>query len=353
MKTHRLLTLALACTCSLALQLSPSWILAEDKEDIVPDGPWISSIAWQDADTLLGTHSQGLLFRAGQVVSAPSANPQTLTVIGESETSLWSVCPVSDGRSVATTYKGAALLFDSPANQAGEAPSTGKSFELDARWIRALEPVKSSGELLAGTEDGKLLVLSVDETKELRRIDAHSAAIFDIAFSAAGDKVATAAGDGTLKVFSWPQLEPLASMSVGSEAIWSCLFIDNDTHLVSGGASRSVQLWDVAAAQSIISLASAHDWITSLAALPDTNLVVAGCMDGNLLVVDTHTMHSVTEQPGPGSAIWSVALSPDNLQLAVGTRKHGMAVLEVQPWIEAGANAAQELQGIRPPAPKK
>ncbi len=353
MKTHHLLTLVLAGTWSLAPLFAPGWVQAEDKEDIVPDGPWISSVAWQDAATLLGTHSQGLLFRPGQVVTALATDPQSLTVIGQSETSLWSVCPVRDGRSVATTYKGGVLLFDKATAQSDSAPSNGKPFEVDSRWIRALELVKDSGELLAGTEDGKLLVLSADEAKELRRVDAHAAAIFDIAFSAAGDKVATAGGDGTLKVFSWPQLEPLASMSVGSEAIWSCLFVDSDSRIVSGGASRSVQLWDVATAQSIISLASAHDWITSLVALPGTNLVVAGCMDGKLLVVDTHTMHGVTEQAGPGSAIWSIALSPDKQQIAVGTRKHGMAVLKVQPWIEASVAAAQELQEVRPPAPKR
>lgn len=351
MKTHPLFTLALVGTCSLAWMLA--FASAEDKEDNVPDGPWISSVVWQDADTLLGTHSQGLLFRPGEVVQAPAATPGELTVIGQSETSLWAVCPSGDGRSVATTYKGQVLLFDHDAQTSGESGNQGKPFEVQSRWIRALRPIPGSNELLAGTEDGKLIVLSVTELKETRRIDAHAAAIFDIAFSAAGDKVATAAGDGTLKVFSWPQLEPLASMSVGSEAIWSCLFVDNDTRIVSGGASRSVHLWDVASAQSIVSLATAHDWITSLIALPETNLVVAGCMDGSLLVVDTHTMQSVTEQQGPGSAIWSVALSPDNQRIALGTRKHGLAVVSVQPWIEAGASAAQTAQANRPPAPKK
>ncbi len=339
--------LPLLFVASCLLLHSESW--AADETTTVADGPWISSVAWENDSTLVGARSQGLLFRPAEAVRAETSSPSELKTMGTSETSLWSVLPTKDGGTVASDYKGGVLLF----NGQGDQPSEPKRFELDARWIRALEQSPVDNEILAGTEDGKLLVLAIDQAKELRRVEAHSAAIFDIAVSSAGDKVATAAGDGTIKLFSWPKLEPLGEMKVGSDAIWSLVFVNNDQQIVSGGADRAIQLWDVASASSLITIASAHNWVTSLVALPKSKFVAAGCMDGNVVVVDYRTMQAVTSQKVAESAIWSIALSPDGKQLAIATRKHGLSIVKVQPWKKAGRAAAKEAASIRPPSPKQ
>ncbi len=342
--------LRMLCVAGVACQ--SSWGLAADETKTqVADGPWISSVAWQDDSILLGTRSQGLLFRPAEVVRTTSSDPTQLTVVGESENSLWSILPTANGQAIASDYKGGLHVFSGSGEK--EKPDEPKDFELDARWIRALAQSPTANEILAGTEDGKLLVLAVDQTKELRRVDAHAAAIFDIAFSSAGDKVATAAGDGTIKIFSWPKLEQQAEMKVGKDAIWSLAFVNKDQQIVSGGADRAIQLWDVASASSIVTIATAHNWVTSIVPLPKSSFVAAGCMDGSVVVVDYLTMQAVDSQPVAASAIWSMALSPDGKQLAVATRKHGMSVVKVQPWKKAGRAVAKQTQAIRPPAPKR
>lgn len=343
MKLHYLLVALILWPCSLN---SGRCVSADDEKEkeIVADGPWISAVAWRSDQEILGTRSQGLLFRSADVVKASAATPNEFEVVGSSETSLWALLPTHDGKIIASNYKGGVLLFGDGEPQ---------SFDLEVRWIRAISDSPNAGELLAGTEDGKLLVLSVADKKELRRVDAHNAAIFDIAVSAKGDKIATAAGDGSIKLFSWPELEPLGEMSVGKDAVWSLVFVNDDQQLVSGGADRGIQLWDVAAVKPIVTIATAHNWVTSVLALPKGSLVVAGCMDGNLVVADYRTMRGVTTQAGPGSAIWSLALSPNGKRVAVGTRKHGVEILRVAPWKKAGRAAAKEAKAIRPPAPKK
>jgi WD40 repeat protein len=322
---------------------------AQEESAEAADGPWISSVAWQDDSSLLGTHSQGLLFRPAEVVQASAAAPTELKVVGESETSLWSVLPTKAGGILASDYKGGVHLFAAAADK----PATAKPIELEARWIRALEQSPSADEVLAGTEDGKLVVLSVSQGKELKRVDAHAAAIFDIALSAAGDKVATAAGDGSIKIFSWPGLEPQGEMRVSKDAIWGLTFVNDDRQIVSGGSDRAIQLWDVASHSSIVTMATAHNWVTSVVALPKSNFVLAGCMDGSVVVVDLRRMLAVTEKEVAKSAIWSMALSPDGKQLAVGTRKHGLQVAKVQPLRRAARKATQQMESVRPPAPKK
>jgi WD40 repeat protein len=305
-------------------------------------GPWITSVRWVDDEHLVAAESQGLLLRTGKVVKTTAADVSQLEPIGEEETSIWAVCPVGEGQVLASNYKGEVFLHGKGDPQ---------KFELTARWIRALEKAPGDGQVLAGTEDGKLVVLSLSDRKETKRIDAHPAAIFDIAVNAAGDKIATVAGDGSIKLWSWPSLEAAGSMSHGSEAVWAAAFSADGKELITGGAERRVRLWDVAKSKLVMSIAVTPDWVTSLALIPDSTLVAAGCMNGQVFVVDYAAKLPVDQLDGPGSAIWSVAISPNGKQLAVSTRKHGLGLIAADKWAEAAKKTAERAAAEKPPAP--
>ncbi|QDV24920.1 WD domain, G-beta repeat [Aureliella helgolandensis] len=334
------LALALALT-SLNLTNLPR-VSAEEKGENAADGPWITSVAWSAEGQLAATQSQGLLLRPAQVVKATAAAPAELEVVGEAETSLWSLLPISDSQYLASDYKGGVYLFGDGEPQ---------RFTSESRWIRALAASPTDGEVLAGTEDGKLLVLSIADKSQSRSVEVGGAAIFDIAVSQSGEQIAVALGDGSVKVLSWPKLDVLKDMQAGHDALWSVAFVQEDTRLVTCGAGRTLGLWDLAQGKQLLSIASTSDWGSSLVALPESNLVVAGGLDGVLTVVDHHTMHSVSRESRLESGIWSMALSADGQTLAVGTRKHGMQLVPVAPWIEAGKLAAESAAQEHPPAP--
>ena len=348
-KRIQVLTLLPLICGSAVVILSMLDLTAQEKKPAVEapteSGPWLSSIAWLDNSQLVATKSEGLLLRPAQVVKLAAADTAKLETVGEQESSLWSVLPIAAGKFVTTDYKGGLYLYGD-----GDA----KKFELDARWIRATAKAPGDAEILAGTEDGKLVVLSIADKKEVRRIDAQAAAIFDITFNHKGDQIATAAGDGTIKIFSWPKLDPISRMSRGKEAIWSVVFSDDDTQLISGGADRRVQLWDLAKNKSIMSLQMTSDWITSLVALPGTSVVACAAMNGKVFLVDYKSMLPISHSDVAKSAIWSMALSPDGTQVAIATRKHGASVIPIAPWIEAAKQAETgELAKEQAPTPKK
>ncbi len=319
---------AMILTTMMVFPVASGQEKAADKKGNEPaeSGPWVSSIAWLDDGQLAGTQSQGLLLRPGQVVRTTTADPSKLDVVGEHETSLWSTLALGGGKFVVTDYKGGVYLYGDGGP---------KKFEVTSRWIRALSKAPGDADILAGSEDGKLIVLNVATQKELKRIDAHAAAIFDITFSPQGDKVATAAGDGTIKVFTWPDLTAVATMSRSKEAVWSVLFSQDGNQLISGGADRRVQLWNLATASSVMSLQLTSDWITGLVALPGTTAVAASSMNGKVFVVDYKAMLPVVQSDVAGSAIWSMVLSPDGNRVALGTRKNGASVVPVAAWVEA------------------
>ena len=142
-------------------------------------------------------------------------------------------------------------------------------------------------------------------------------------------------------------------MSRGKEAVWSVVFSDDDTQLISGGADRRVQLWDLAKKKSIMSLQMTSDWITSLVALPGTSAVACGAMNGKVFLVDYKSMLPISHSDVAKSAIWSMDLSPDGTQVAIATRKHGASVVPIAAWIEAAKQAASNPESSeKPPSPK-
>lgn len=332
---------SLVLALPLALILSGS-VRAEDS-DVAPDGPWISALSWLSDSELVGTNSQGLLLRPAKLVKVSADALDAMETIGESETSLWSVLPAGEGKVVATDYKGNIHLFSNGKSE---------SIETESRWIRTLEQSPDQDQILAGTEDGKLVVLSLKDKKEIKRVDAHAAAIFDIAFNSTGDQIATCGGDGSIRIATWPELKEIATMSRGNEAVWSVVYSENDEHLISGGADRRIQLWDVANAKSICTIAKAGDWVTQIARLPKSSVVVAGCMNGELVIVDHASMQKVTSVEAAESAIWTVALSGDASQVAVGTRKSGIALVPTKGWKNQAKRVANQVAKVRPPAPK-
>jgi WD40 repeat protein len=319
----------------------PTLRAQEDKP--AADGTWISSVAWMGDSEIVGSKSQGLLLQPALVVKVQSSALTEMETLGEAESSVWKVL-VLDSRVLGADYKGGVHIFG------GGEPGT---IDCEARWIRAMAPAPAEGEVLAGTEDGKLLLLSVDDRQELKRVDAHEAAIFDIAISPDAQSVVTAAGDGKIRFFSWPELELKGEMSRGTEAIWSVLYSADGSHLVSGGADRRIQLWDTAKRQSVCTIATTGDWITDLVALPESSVVVASCMDGKLVIADYQALTRVAVEDAAESAIWSMELGPDGTQLAIGTRKHGFGLVPVGDWISQAEAIAEERSQERPPTPKK
>ncbi len=310
----------------------------------VGTGPWLTDVVWTSDNDLVASQPQGLLLRPAELVKANSADPAKLEKIGEQETSIWSVLHVGGANVVASNYKGELFLHGSGAP---------KKFESTMRWVRALSKSPTFGELLAGTEDGKLVVLSLVDLKEVRRADVHTAAIFDIALSAQGDKIAAATGDGTVKILSWPKLETLATLKRGNEAVWAAVFSPDGSRLISGGADRRLQLWDVPSAKLLGSIAVTSDWVTSLIHVPNSNLVVAGCMNGKVEVADYSVMLPVARTEVATSGIWGISLSPNGKQIAVATRKHGLKIIDSQQWAEADKAVVAKATSEKPPAPAK
>jgi WD40 repeat protein len=337
---------------------------------------WLSSVSWLDDQTVLATQSQGLLLRPGKLVRielqavtaatdssaadssaadssaadssaadlSASAPRQIWSALGESETSLWSVLPFGECVLV-SDYKGRILRYQDQEVTA---------LPLESRWIRKLVAVPGQpSQLVAGTEDGKLIHWSVETGAEIQRAEIGGAAVFDIAFRPDSSQIAVACGDGSVHLRSWPSLEAVAVLKGQGPAVWAALYTASGQQLISAGADRKIRLWNSETGQPVVSLAQGRDWITSLVALPGSSLLAAGCLNGDVIVVDYETLMPVQTVQAAASGIWGMALSPNGKQLALGTRRHGLRFIhDWSPWLEASKAVEAAVAVNQPPEPK-
>src|SRR5262249_10289859 len=153
---------------------------------------------------------------------------------------------------------------------------------------------------------------------------AHASSVSAIAFSGDGRKLATADGEGTIKI--WADAQKLTSRSVALRAlkghqgaIKSLVFSPDGKRLASVSADKTARVWDLENAGAAIRPLERSGGTCFVARFsPDGHLIAAA--DGSLRLWDAATGRLVRELSADNKGrVHSVAFSPiDNGLLAVG-----------------------------------
>ncbi len=215
-----------------------------------PALPWITSISSGAVpDTVLVSTATGLPLRPSQVALSKLSSPQEMTKLGETEASAWKILLLEDkNRFLVADYAGN-YYVGSLADAA-----QWKKLEFKSRWSRAL--CNLEGQIVAGTEDGKLVTASTADLAFTAPVDAHQGAVFSIRASSDRKTFLSASGDGTVKIWNAADKAMVRSISVGPQAVWDAVFVLGDKMIVTGDADRRVNLYDAATGKLQMSLES-------------------------------------------------------------------------------------------------
>ena len=209
---------------------------AEDQPPV-----WITSLApAAEPGGFYATEATGLLLRSGTLYRGQFAQPDQLTPVLESSTSLWKVQPVGDARRLALAeYSGEITLVDTAdvEQRLGVEPRP--------RWSRAAATLPD-GRLVLGTEDGGLLMIDPQSGALLSERRGTASALYAIAVSPCGERLATVAADGSLAIWDLSAEQPLGTLQVSNLGLWSVLFGSEPDQLLVAGADRRVHLLSVA-----------------------------------------------------------------------------------------------------------
>jgi WD40 repeat protein len=183
----------------------------------------------------------------------------------------------------------------------------------------ALESLAACPEDLRGWEWHYLMRLSKAEPLVIR----DQTAVNGVAFSPDGERLASAGGDGTIKVWNSRTGELVRTvLAAHVDSVVAVAFHPDGRHLASTGADRKVKVWDLTTGREVF-----DDGCTAIrkfgaaytvAFRPPDGRHLAACSDGVVQVWDWANRQPVYDFPGHEYHSIPVAFSPDGRHLATG-----------------------------------
>jgi WD40 repeat protein len=180
----------------------------------------------------------------------------------------------------------------------------------------------------AGDSDSGIRLWDAETGRPLgRRLRRHIAGIFGVAFSPRGDMLASAEGDGAVRLWGVSRVGlnrvRLLDTLVGHHAIVRCVaFSPGAEVLASGSDDGTIRLWrvDRGGDQDPVILRGPAGWVQCLAFSPDGRTLASGGFDPDVHLWDVRSGRELgSSLQGHKSWIYSVGFSPDGRTLASGS----------------------------------
>ena len=153
----------------------------------------------------------------------------------------------------------------------------------------------------------------------LQILNGHSSEIYSVAFSPAGNTLASGGADGTVILWDVVTGAYKQALSEHWSVIYSVAFSPDGNTLASGSADSTVILWDVVAGTHKQPLTGHTGQVASVAFSPDGRTVASGSYDNTIRLWDAVTGMYTQTLTGHTSRVYSVTFSPDGNTLASGS----------------------------------
>ena len=150
------------------------------------------------------------------------------------------------------------------------------------------------------------------------RLEGHTDRVNDVAFNDDGSLLASASGDGTVRLWPMTTGGPATVAARSAKGVRTVAFSPDGTHLAFGGGGRTVEVLDVTAGGDPRRLGRHGEAVTALGFSPDGKLLASGSDDTTVKVWPVSGGRPRTLK-GPDDGVTGVAFSPDSSLLAASS----------------------------------
>src|SRR4030095_15451247 len=99
--------------------------------------------------------------------------------------------------------------------------------------------------LATGGYDNSIKLWDVAGGKELRTLDGHNGAVFELAFRPDGKVLASASGDRTVKLWDVASGERLDTLKESQKELYALAFSPDGTRLAAAGVDNRIRVWQI------------------------------------------------------------------------------------------------------------
>jgi WD40 repeat protein len=140
----------------------------------------------------------------------------------------------------------------------------------------------------------------------------------DVAFCPDSTRLASAHGDGSVRVWDVTRRAQLAVFRAHEKAVSRLAYSPDGRKIATASEDMTARLWD-ASTLSTLAVLKHHGIVYAVAFNPEGSRLATGCSDNIVHVWDTETFDEMIELRGHSSYVHSVAFSPDRTMLASGS----------------------------------
>ncbi|KAI8337053.1 WD40-repeat-containing domain protein [Chlamydoabsidia padenii] len=151
--------------------------------------------------------------------------------------------------------------------------------------IKCVEFIGEDGRTaVSGSSDNTLRIWDVETAECLDVLEGHQSRIWDVSSTKNGDHIASASGDGLVKIWSLKESNACCvnTLSGHSGDVYSVKYHPNENHVVSGGYDKIVRMFDVNTGAIIKTFPGHQLAVTKTIINPLGNLVISGSKDNTI-----------------------------------------------------------------------
>jgi WD40 repeat protein len=197
------------------------------------------------------------------------------------------------------------------------------------------------GNLLAtASDDLTAKIWNISSGEELFTLSGHGHApvsippfdgVIQVGFSPDGKRLATAGGDGTVKVWDTRHGRELFTLEAHpGSAVIDVTFSPDGAHMLTGSFDGTAKLWDAVTGQALLTLSGHTSAVHGVAFTPDGTRLVTGSEDGTAKVWDAETGQALLTLTGHTLGILDIAISPDGKYLATASKDGSIRLYVLQ-----------------------
>jgi hypothetical protein len=181
----------------------------------------------------------------------------------------------------------------------------------------------------AGHKDGSVSVWDLDAGDKVAAFKRNASAISAVAFMGTQDRFAVSAHDGTVTLFDTASRNTPVPVLEGHEGAADALAYSPATGLLaSGGADRTIKLWNTGNYSLNRIYRGHHEAVTALALSPDGRLLASASLDGAVRLWSTSSGRTFRSVRLHKARVSVLAFSPDGQMLASASEDGSARVWE-------------------------